>query len=360
MPSSISRHRLAVNALAKGKKTLKSQVRSMSNSVKSSASSASSNKSSDGRNKIQQNATKPYIVRRAEHQAEHAPLAQEPSKDHTEDTRGTHESHESGDSSFCHSEDMSAVRKGNAAPGPGSVEYSMAPRSEKLSIETSANEETVLGESKGANNKVARRKLTKKTASKPPLPRSKTPKTRNVSKKTKKTSSPPATTKKAELTTISMPDPKYFATSPATPKSLAGKDQPTDRYSISDKADDNSADGHSLGMASTLTSALGMPPAPTVDSEDDDDSSWSSSDEESDAGPPMSTIGGKSRASTESSMSASLKRKKMSEVKETLLRVIHDAAVNHMRVSQCFARCVLYRFPPTSYSFSHCDCILHS
>lgn len=331
----MSRHRLAVNALAKGKKTLKSQVKSMSNSVKTSASSAS-NKSSDGRNKIQQNATKPYTVKRSKNQANNAPLAQKPSKDHTEDTRGTHESHESGDSSYCHSEDMSAVRKGNAAPGPGSVEYSMAPRSEKLSVETDVNEETVLGESKGANNKVARRMLTKKTASKPPLPRSKTPKKRNVSKKTTKTSSPPATTKTAELTTISMPDPKYFATSPATPKSLAGKDQSTDRYSISDKADDNSADDHSLGMASTLTSALGMPPAPTVDSESEDDgSSWSSSDEESGAGPPMSTIGGKSRASTESTMSASLKRKKMSEVKETLLRVIHDAAVNHMRVSKC-------------------------
>ena len=300
MPSSIPRHRLAVNALAKGKKTLKSQVKSMSNSVKSSASSASSNKSSEGKKKIQQNATKPYIVKRAEHQTEHAPLAQEPSKDHTEDTRGTHESHESGDSSYCHSEDMSAVRKGNAAPGPGSVEYSMAPRSEKLSIETGANEETVLGESKGANNKVARRKLTKKTASKPPLPRSKTPKTRNISKKTKKTTSTPATIKKPELTTISMPDPKYFATSSNSP---SGRDQPTDRYSISDKADDNSVDDHSLGMASTLTSALGMPPVPTVNSEDDD-SSWSSSDEESDAGPPMSTIGGKSRASTESTMSA--------------------------------------------------------
>ena len=343
-----------MNALAKGKKTLKSQVKSMSNSVKTSASSASSNhKSADRRNKTnktQQNATKPHNMIRSKNQADHAPLAQEPSKDNTEDTRGTHESHESGDSSYCHSEDMSAVRKGKAAPGPGSVEYSMAPKSEKLSVETGANEETILGETKGATNKVARRTLTKKTASKPPLPRSKTPKMRNVSKKTKKSSSSSATTKKPELTTISMPDPKYFATSPATPKSKFGKDQSTDRYSVSDGQHDSGDCDHSLGMASTLTSALGMPPAPTVDSEEDDDaSSWSSSDEESDAGPPMSTIGGKSRASTESTMSASLKRKKMSEVKETLLRVIHDAAVNHMRVSKCFDRysCALCPpFPP--------------
>lgn len=365
MPSSVPRHRLAANALAKGKNTLKSQVKAMSNSVKTPASSASNNRSSDETNKTQQNVTKSYIMKRVDGQICHASLEQEPSKDHTEDTRDTQESHDSGDSSsYCHSEDMSAVRKGNATPGPGSVEYSMAPRSQKLSVETGSDDGNVPSEAKVANIKVTRRKSLKKTKARPPLPRPKTPKMRNIAQKTKKVSAPTATSKTPELTTISMPDPKYFATSPVTPKSSFCKDQPADRYSVSDKGDDNCDDEHSLGMASTLTSALGMPPAPTANSDDDDSSCSSSSDEESDAGPPMSTIGGKSRASTESTMSARLKRKKMSDVKETLLRVIHDAAVNHMKVSVFSAiihllACLLLSRSPSLFICPHSAFHLH-
>lgn len=335
MPSSILGSRLSPANLAKG---MTSQVKSISNGAKPSGSSAGSNKKpSVDKTKMPKIKTKSYVVK----QQVHSPLPQGPSEDHTEDTRGTNESDESRESSYYHSE----VMQGNGVPGPGSIEYSIAsrPTRKKLSVETGAEEESVLGEVKGASN-VAGRKLTRmKTASKPPLPRTTTPKKPKmketyIPKRTNPSrATTPATSKKAELTTISMPDPKYFVRSRASFQSPSTTGFPVERgYSFSDKADADLDDDHSqsLTMASTITSVTGMPPAPTVATYDDDDDSSSSSDEETNVTPPMSTIGGRGRSSSESTMSAlTMRRQKMSEEKETILREVHDAAVAHMKVS---------------------------
>ena len=317
MPESLRSRRQRFKA---AKKDLRNQVKSMSTSVGASTSSANTKKSNDDTCKSN----------------EHASLAQELSKDHTESTRSTQESRESNDSSRCQSEEMPDLKKGNAAPGPASVEYSMAPSSEKLSI--------------------TKRKVPK--TSKPPLSMrmrktkglGKTPpKTRKNRKKQE-----PITTQ-PELTTISKPDAKYFTDPPASPQSTRFNEYPDKDSASRHKASADDDEGFTLGIASTITSAHDMPPAPTVDSEGED---WSS-DEESEKGPPMSTIGegsysynesaalsdeefenspsmstigDESSSFSESTVSTTLQTKKMSkQAKEMMIKEIHDSAVRLMR-----------------------------
>lgn len=283
-----------------GRKDLRNQVSSMSNSVKVSTSSANTEKSNDDTCKSNK----------------HATLAQEPSKDHTESTRSTQESSESNDSSRCRSEETPDLKKANAAPGPASVEYSMAPSSEKLSA--------------------AKRKVPK--TSRPPRPMRKTKGLVKTPKTKKNRGKEEPIIKRPGLTTISKPGPKYFTYPLASPQSSRsnehlGKDI-VSRHEAS--ADDDDDDGFTLGIASTITSAPDMPPAPTVDSEGDESSDCSSRDEEGENGPPMSTIGEESYDSSESDSSEStvctkLQRKKLIEAREKKLKEIHDGAVRLMR-----------------------------
>lgn len=244
-----------------------------------------------------------YVVKRTPPKAEEqqvtvSSLPANTSLDHTHDT-------------FASSAVNSAERenipgmKGNKPPGPGSVEYSMAPRSKKISVQTDGQD--VLCEFKNSDKYCGR-----------------TPRKLKHSNKDND----------RKLTTISMPDEKYFTKRlPATPTASPKIHRTTL------KIDRTSSHEFSIG-ASTITSAPDMPPAPTELTQDTDDTSksdeWSRS-LDSRAPPPMSTIGmsdSTSRFSHGSSMSSRLRHKRISKVKETLLKDIHDEGVSFMRVRQ--------------------------
>ena len=281
-----------------GRKDLRNQAESMSNSVKVSTSSANTKNSNDDACKSN----------------EHASLAQGPSKDHTESTRSTQESSESNDSSRCRSEETPDLKKVNAAPGPASVEYSMAPSSEKLST--------------------TKRKVPK--TSRPPLSMRKTKGLVKTPKTRKNRGKEEPIIKRPGLPTISKPGPKYFTYPPASPQSSRSNEHLDKDIVSRHEASADDDDGFTLGIASTITSAPDMPPAPTVDSEGEESSDWSSRDEEGENGPPMSTIGEESHDSSDSDSSEStvctkLQREKLIKAREKRLKEIHDGAVRLMR-----------------------------